>query len=456
METGHPHGCGCNQCSAQQNEFASRIPIVIKDVATISVQGPSGKNNILVGGQTDSSGVLDANSTDDALTDGVQSTLAGAGFDITAKPSASAVVDGTDTTNTKYWVGLSRAFLNLMGGKVVPALVKTGGTTGQVLSKNSGTDYDTVWADPLGEKYNTTSTSSQGAISTIVDTLQSAGYVNTSFVVASGLAYKIGQQIWMIDYSSSTLTPANYLTGIVTSYSGTSLGVSVLYAFGSGNPSLWYISLGSATQIPYFDATTNNGYYLQNVNGVIAWVSSLLPVGTTVVFPTSSNIPVGWEWCNGDPITKSGGTTNYPALYNLLTNNGTDTSSPYYISPTSCLKPNYNDAVVGGLGTLITVAGSSQGTNKLATGILPANLPIVSPYSLVDPGHHHLIGQYENFGSDGGSPDKSVLYDTTPAQATANAMTGITQANNNDISGGGQALDMRQKTVGAIYIIKAV
>lgn len=33
---------------------------------------------------------------------------------------------------------------NTIKGKLIPA----GGTTGQVLTKNSGTDHDTVWADP--------------------------------------------------------------------------------------------------------------------------------------------------------------------------------------------------------------------------------------------------------------------------------------------------------------------
>lgn len=50
---------------------------------------------------------------------------------------------GTVPTNTTYWMVLASKGDTGAAG----AGVATGGTTGQLLAKNSGTDYDTHWVD---------------------------------------------------------------------------------------------------------------------------------------------------------------------------------------------------------------------------------------------------------------------------------------------------------------------
>jgi hypothetical protein len=69
------------------------------------------------------------------------------------------------------------------------------------------------------------------------------GTGSKTFTTQAGLAYVAGSYVQIFN----TGTPANYMYGTVTSYSGTSLVVNVTATGGSGTIAAWSISLMGAT-----------------------------------------------------------------------------------------------------------------------------------------------------------------------------------------------------------------
>ena len=86
----------------------------------------------------------------------------------------------------------------------------TGGTAGQVLAKNTATNYDTVWVagtpgptGPIGPGYLATSTTSV-----------TIGTGSQTFATQTGLAYTVGARARV----ASNGSPANWMEGTVTAY----------------------------------------------------------------------------------------------------------------------------------------------------------------------------------------------------------------------------------------------
>lgn len=112
----------------------------------------------------------------------------------------------------------------------IAAGLPTGGTVGQVLTKNSGTDYDDSWQTLIpGDRYVTTSTTSN-----------SVSNGSKTFTVGTGLSYSSQQDV-VISYDAS-----NHMHALVTSYnSGTGvLVVDVQNHTGSGTYTSWTINVG--------------------------------------------------------------------------------------------------------------------------------------------------------------------------------------------------------------------
>ena len=112
----------------------------------------------------------------------------------------------------------------------IAAGLPTGGTVGQVLTKNSGTDYDDSWQTLIpGDRYVTTSTTSN-----------SVSNGSKTFTVGTGLSYSSQQDV-VISYDA-----ANHMHALVTSYnSGTGvLVVDVQNHTGSGTYTSWTINVG--------------------------------------------------------------------------------------------------------------------------------------------------------------------------------------------------------------------
>jgi len=109
----------------------------------------------------------------------------------------------------------------------------TGGTVGQVLTKNSGTNFDASFQTLIpGDRYLTTSTTS--------NTINNG---NKTFTIGTGLSYTPTQNI-TISYDAS-----NHMHGEVLTYnSGTGvLTVDVNHHTGSGTYSAWVVNVGGVT-----------------------------------------------------------------------------------------------------------------------------------------------------------------------------------------------------------------
>jgi hypothetical protein len=116
---------------------------------------------------------------------------------------------------------------------VIAAGQPVAGSTGQVLTKNSGTNYDSSWATPVvGDRYLTTSTTS--------NTVSNG---NKTFTIGTGLSYTPTQNI-TISYDAS-----NHMHGEVLTYnSGTGvLTVDVNHHTGSGTYASWVVNVGGVT-----------------------------------------------------------------------------------------------------------------------------------------------------------------------------------------------------------------
>lgn len=117
----------------------------------------------------------------------------------------------------------------------IAAKVPTGGSTGQVLAKSSGSDYATTWQTPaVGDKYYTTSTTSL-ALSNGTKTL----------TVATGLSYTTQQDI-IIAYDAT-----HHMHAVVTSYNPSTgvLVADVSQHTGTGTFASWTVNVGGISSV---------------------------------------------------------------------------------------------------------------------------------------------------------------------------------------------------------------
>ena len=113
---------------------------------------------------------------------------------------------------------------------VIAAGQPVAGSAGQVLTKQSGSNWDSIWATPVvGDRYLTSSTTS--------NTVSNG---NKTFTIGTGLSYTPTQ----ISYNAS-----NHMHGEVLTYnSGTGvLTVDVNHHTGSGTYTAWVVNVGGVT-----------------------------------------------------------------------------------------------------------------------------------------------------------------------------------------------------------------
>ena len=111
--------------------------------------------------------------------------------------------------------------------------VAVGGSTGQLLSKQSGASYDTTWTTVIpGDRYLTSSTTSNTVSNT-----------NKTFTIGTGLSYTPTQNL-TISFDAS-----NHMHGEVLTYnSGTGvLTVDIKNHTGSGTYASWVVNVGGVT-----------------------------------------------------------------------------------------------------------------------------------------------------------------------------------------------------------------
>ena len=170
---------------------------------------------------------------------GTAATIA-AGTTTTGAPGSFASVTNSGTTSAAVFdFAIPRGDVGATGatgatGAAGPG-VAVGGTTGQLLAKASGTNYDTTWTTVVpGDRYLTTSTTSL-TINNVTKTL----------TVGTGLSYTPTQNV-TIAYDAS-----NHMHGEVLTYnSGTGvMTVDVNHHTGSGTYAAWTVNVGGVTPV---------------------------------------------------------------------------------------------------------------------------------------------------------------------------------------------------------------
>jgi hypothetical protein len=118
---------------------------------------------------------------------------------------------------------------------VIAAGQPTSGTVGQVLTKNSGTNYDSSWATLVpGDRYLTSSTTSN-----------TIGNGTKSFTIGTGLSYTPTQSITV------AFDASNHMHGEVLTYnSGTgALSVDINHHTGSGTYTAWTVNVAGVVPV---------------------------------------------------------------------------------------------------------------------------------------------------------------------------------------------------------------
>jgi hypothetical protein len=131
---------------------------------------------------------------------------------------------------TESWV-LGKGYLVNGDNGTVPSA----GTTGQVLTKASNSNYSFAWQTPVvGDRYLTTSTTS--------NTVSNG---NKTFTVGTGLSYTPTQDITIV-YNA-----ANHMHGTVTTYNSTTgvLVVDVSNHTGAGTYTAWTVNVGGTVPV---------------------------------------------------------------------------------------------------------------------------------------------------------------------------------------------------------------
>jgi hypothetical protein len=155
---------------------------------------------------------------------------------------------------------------------VIAAGQPVAGSTGQVLTKNSGTSWDSSWSTPVvGDRYLTSSTTSNTLSNT-----------NKTFTIGTGLSYTPTQNI-TISYDAS-----NHMHGEVLTYnSGTGvLTVDINNHTGAGTYAAWVVNVGGvtpATSVAFADIT---GAVSGNAN-----LQAALDLKADLASPTFSGSP---------------------------------------------------------------------------------------------------------------------------------------------------------------------
>jgi hypothetical protein len=299
-----------------------------------------------------------------------------AGTTTTGAPGSSASVVNAGTTSAAVFnFTIPRGDVGATGatgatGAVGPG-VAAGGSTGQFLSKASGTNYDTTWATIVpGDRYLTTSTTSL--------TINNS---NKTLTVGTGLSYTPTQNV-TISFDAS-----NHMHGEVLTYNtGTgAMTVDVNHHTGSGTYSAWVVNVGGVTPITSttwgsITGTLSAQVDLQgSLDAKLAKASNLsdlvsaptartnLGLGTAAVEPATKLVPAGGttgqvltklsnaDWDDGWTTISSGGSSA-----TIYTTPGTYT---YTIPAGATSLMVYAWGAGGGGG-----AGARNATNAIRTG----------------------------------------------------------------------------------------
>jgi hypothetical protein len=250
--------------------------------------------------------------------------------------------------------------------------VATGGTTGQFLSKASGTNYDTTWATIVpGDRYLTSSTTSL--------TINNA---TKTLTVGTGLSYTPTQNV-TISYDA-----AHHMHGEVLTYNtGTGvMTVDVNHHTGSGTYTAWVVNVGGVTPVTSttwgsitgtlsaqvdlqgsLDAKLATANNLSELTATASTARTNLGLGTAAVEPATKLVPSGGT--TGQVLSKASATSWDLAW---ATASGGGSTATLYTTPGT-----YTYTIPAGATSLVVRAwgagggggaGARNATNAIRTG----------------------------------------------------------------------------------------
>jgi hypothetical protein len=248
--------------------------------------------------------------------------------------------------------------------------VAAGGTTGQILSKASGTNYDTTWATIIpGDRYLTSSTTSL--------TIDNA---NKTLTIGTGLSYSPQQDVVI---SESTSPTTRHMHARVTSYnSGTGvMVVDIISHTGTGTYSSWVVNVGGATPV----TSTAWGAITGTLSAQID-LQTALDLKAPLASPALTGTPTAPTATAGTSTTQLATTAFVTTANNLKANLASPTFTGTPAAPTATAGTNTTQLattafVTNGLSTKANLASPTfTGTVTIPAGAsISGFAPLASP-----------------------------------------------------------------------------
>ena len=280
---------------------------------------------------------------------GTAATIA-AGTTTTGAPGSFASVTNSGTSSAAVFdFAIPRGDVGATGatgatGAAGPG-VAVGGTTGQLLTKASGTNYDTTWTTVTpGDRYLTTSTTSL-TINNVTKTL----------TVGTGLSYTPTQNV-TIAYDAS-----NHMHGEVLTYnSGTGvMTVDVNHHTGTGTYAAWTVNVGGVTPV-----TSTAWGAITGTLSAQTDLQTALDAKSPLASPTFTGVPAA-------PTATAGTNTTQLATTEFVTT--ADNLKANLASPTFTGTPTLPT------GTIATTQSPGNNTTALATtAFVTAAVPAIA------------------------------------------------------------------------------
>ena len=134
--------------------------------------------------------------------------------------------------------------------------VPTGGTTGQVLAKNSATNYDTVWATAGAGTVTSVDMSVPTGLSVSGNPVTSSGTLAVTYATGYSIPTTANQTNWSTAYGWGNHASAGYLTSINGTQVTTALGYT---PYDAANPAGYTTNTGTVTSVTGTSPVVSSG-----------------------------------------------------------------------------------------------------------------------------------------------------------------------------------------------------